>query len=98
MTAPSSHVCYTDEDKSKCIIVHETLSQSCSMDDGKSKRIIKKKMYRRNVLRTRKNYILRRKTKHNALLRNKNMQRVRLHMTCRTILTSLAYSNAEERF
>ena len=44
MIAPFSHVCFTEEDKSKGIIVHETLSQSCSteeeelcsMNEGKS--------------------------------------------------------------
>ena len=40
MTALSSHICYTDEDKSKGIIVHETLSQGCSMEKEKSKGII----------------------------------------------------------
>ena len=40
MTAPSSHVYYTDKDESKGIIVHETLSQSCFTDEEKSKVII----------------------------------------------------------
>ena len=31
---------YTDEDESKCIIVHETLSQNCSVNKEKSKRSI----------------------------------------------------------
>ena len=32
ITAPSLHLCSTDEDKSKGIIVHETLSKSYSAD------------------------------------------------------------------
>ena len=40
MTAPSLHVCSTDEDDSKGIIVHAALSQSCSTDEDESKGII----------------------------------------------------------
>ena len=40
MTAPSSHICSTDEDESQGIIVHKTLLQSCSTDKEKSKGII----------------------------------------------------------
>ena len=40
MTAPSSHVCSTDEYESKHIIVHETLSKSCYTDKDESKRSI----------------------------------------------------------
>ena len=40
MTAPSSNVYSTDEDESKRIIVHKTLSQNCSADEDESKRII----------------------------------------------------------
>ena len=40
ITALSSDVYYTDEDKSKRIIVHKTLSQNCSTDEVKSERII----------------------------------------------------------
>ena len=40
MTAPYSHVCSTDEDKSKDIIVHETLLRNCSTDEDESKVII----------------------------------------------------------
>ena len=40
MTALSLHIYSKDEDKWKGIIVHETLSQSCSTDGDESKRII----------------------------------------------------------
>ena len=33
MTAPPLHVCSTDKDESKGIIVHKTLSQSCSTEE-----------------------------------------------------------------
>ena len=39
------HVCSTDKDESKGIIVHETLLQNCSTDKDKSKRsIVNKKL------------------------------------------------------
>ena len=37
MTAPSSNVYSTDEDESKCIIVHKTLSHNCSANEDESK-------------------------------------------------------------
>ena len=40
MTALSSHICSTDEDKSKVIIMHENLSRSCPTNEDKSKVII----------------------------------------------------------
>ena len=40
MTAPSLNIYATDEDESKRIIVHETLSHSCSTNKSKSKRSI----------------------------------------------------------
>ena len=40
MNSRSLHVCSTNEDESKCIIVHENLSQSCYTDEDKSKRSI----------------------------------------------------------
>ena len=40
MTAPSSNVYSTDEDESKCIIVHKTLSHNCSTDESESKQSI----------------------------------------------------------
>ena len=40
MTTPSSIVYYTDEDESKGIIVHETLSQNCSANRDESKQSI----------------------------------------------------------
>ena len=40
MTDPSSNVYSKDEDESKRIIVHETLSQNCSANEEKSKQII----------------------------------------------------------
>ena len=40
MTAPSLNVKVTDEDKSKSIIVHESLSRNCSTEVRESKRII----------------------------------------------------------
>ena len=43
MTAPSSNICSTDKDKSKRIIVHETLSQSCSANKDESNRSIANK-------------------------------------------------------
>ena len=43
MTAPSSHVCSTNKDESKGIIVHKSLLQNFSADEDKSKGIIVKK-------------------------------------------------------
>ena len=40
MTAPSSNVYSTDEDESKRIIVHKTLSQNCSANEDQSKQTI----------------------------------------------------------
>ena len=40
MTAPLSNVNSTDKEKSKRIIVHETLSQNCSANKEKSKESI----------------------------------------------------------
>ena len=40
MTAPTSHVFYTDESKLKEFLVNKTLSQSCSTDEEESKGII----------------------------------------------------------
>ena len=40
MTAPYLHICSTDENESKGIIVHKTLLQICSTDEDESKRII----------------------------------------------------------
>ena len=40
MTAPSLHVCSTDEDESEGIIVHETLLEIFSTDEEESKGII----------------------------------------------------------
>ena len=57
-----------------------------------------RKLYRRAVLRTKTKYVIRRKTNHNALLRNKKTQIMRLHMMCQTILMPLTYWNAEEIF
>ena len=37
MTDPSLNVCSTDKDKSKRIIMHKTLSQSCSTNEEESK-------------------------------------------------------------
>ena len=56
------------------------------------------KPYRRAVPRTTTNYILRRNTNHNAILRNKKTQMMRLLLMCQNILTPLTYSNAEEIF
>ena len=98
MTAPSSHVFSTDKEKSKLIIVHETLLQSCSMNEGESKRNIVNETLLQDCPWTRKNEVLRRKTNYNALLQNKKTQRMRLHMMCQTILTSLTYLNVEESF
>ena len=40
MTAPSLNVYSMDKEKSKCIIVHEGISQSCSTNEVESKRSI----------------------------------------------------------
>ena len=40
MTAPSLHVCSTDKDESKGIIMHKNLSQNVSTDEDKSKHSI----------------------------------------------------------
>ena len=63
------------------------------------------KLYRRSIPRTRKNQkasssmiVIQRKTNENALLTNKNMQIMRLHIMCRAILAPLTYSNVEESF
>ena len=48
MTAPSSNVYSTDEDESKLIIVHKTLSQTCSANKDKSKQSIVSKTLLQN--------------------------------------------------
>ena len=48
MTDPPLHVCSTDKDESKGIIVHEILSQSFDTDEDESKGIIMNK----NLLHT----------------------------------------------
>ena len=48
MTAPSSSVYYTDEDESKRIIAHETLSQNCSANKDESKQSIVNKTLSKN--------------------------------------------------
>ena len=48
MTSPSSNVNVTDEDKSKKIIVHETLSENSSTDLSKSERNIVNKNLSQN--------------------------------------------------
>ena len=40
MTVPSSNIYSTNEDESKCIIVHRNLSQNCSVNKDKSKQSI----------------------------------------------------------
>ena len=48
MTAPSLNVYSTDEDESKRIIVHETLSQNCSANKDEFKKIIVNKTLSQN--------------------------------------------------
>ena len=48
MTDPSSNVCFTDKDKSKRIIVHRTLNQSCSANNDESKQVIVNKTLMQN--------------------------------------------------
>ena len=48
MTAPSSNIYSTDEYKSKRIIVHNGLSQSCSTNEGESKHSIVNKTLSQN--------------------------------------------------
>ena len=48
MTDPSSKVYSTDEDESKRIIVHKTLSQNCSANEEKSEGIIVNKTISQN--------------------------------------------------
>ena len=55
-------------------------------------------LYRRTVPRKRTDYVQRRKTNKNAPVRNKNSQRIRLHMMWQIILTASKYLNAEEVF
>ena len=50
MTAPISHICSTDKDESKRIMVHKTLSQICSTNKASST-----KLYRITIPRTWKN-------------------------------------------
>ena len=49
MISPSLKVNATDEDKSKRIIVHEGLSENCSIDVSKSKRNIFNKFLSQNI-------------------------------------------------
>ena len=58
MTAPSSNVTVTDEDESKDIIVHETLSENNSKDVNESERnIINETLLQKRISgRTRKYY------------------------------------------
>ena len=48
MTSPSLNLNATDEDKSKCIIVHKGLSKNCSTDVSKSKWNIVNKILSQN--------------------------------------------------
>ena len=48
LIAPSSNVYSTDEDKSKVIIVHKTLSHNCFANKDESKRIIVSKNLSQN--------------------------------------------------
>ena len=48
MTDPYLHVCSTDEDESKRIILHETLSHKCSANEDKSKQSIVNKTLSQN--------------------------------------------------
>ena len=48
MTDTSSNICSTDEDKSKRIILQETLSQSCSANEDESKQSIVNKNLSQN--------------------------------------------------
>ena len=96
MTAPSSNVNITIKGESKRSIVNEKLSQSCSTNKKNQNSELSTNFYRRNFLRTRTNYVLRRKTNQNAQIRNKNTQIMRLHAMWRTILKFLTYLNAEE--
>ena len=98
MTAPSLHVFLrmrTNQKESSCTKLY---CRAVLRTRANKKASLSAKLYRRAAPRTRTNYVLRRKTNQNALLRNKNTQRMRLNMTCRTILTPLMYSNEEERF
>ena len=49
ITAPSLNVNSMDEDESKRIIVHKTLSQSCSENKAKLKIASSMKLYRRTI-------------------------------------------------
>ena len=51
MTALSLNIYSTDEDKSKRIIVHKTLSQNCSTNKDESKQNIVNKKYISEILR-----------------------------------------------
>ena len=48
MTAPSSNVYSKDENESKHVILHKTLSGSCSTNEDKSKRSIANKTLSQN--------------------------------------------------
>ena len=69
ITYPSSHVCYTDEDESKGIIVHNLYCVVVLRTRTNQKASSSTKLYRRAVPQTRTNYVLRKKTNQNALIR-----------------------------
>ena len=96
MTAPSLNICYTDGAELKRITMHKTLSQSCSANRDESNKAPSTEIYRRTITQTWTHYVLQRKKNHNAPLRNKKTQIMRLYMMCLTILTSLTNFNAEE--
>ena len=48
MTDLSSNICSTDKNKSKCIIMHKTLSQICSAKEDESKHSIVNKTLSQN--------------------------------------------------
>ena len=98
MTAPPSNVWTTDKDESKCMILHKTLSQSCSTNKGKSKQSIINKTLLQNYSADVDELCSTEKDISEYTITEKKTQSIKnlqLQRKCQVILT---YSNVVEIF
>ena len=83
---------WTNENASSCAKLYCRVVPRTRANQNKASST---KIYFKTIPRTWTNWVLRRKTSQNTLIRNKKTQGIRLHMVC-LILTSLTYFHAEE--
>ena len=98
MTALSSHIYSAFEDKSKGIFVQKPLLQSCSTDKDESKGIFVNKTLSKSCSNDKDELCSTEEEKSEYTFIIIKMERMRLHMMCRTILMPLTYSDTEEIF